>query len=257
MNYLSALILGIVEGLTEFLPVSSTAHMLLTERLLNLSSTDFVKTFTISIQLGAILAVLVLYWRQLWNDKALWGKIIAAFLPTAVLGLLFYKIIKTYLLENLQLIAWTLLIGGLIIIVFELATKKHSKNSSAVDFQTISYTQATIIGLAQAVAFIPGVSRSAATILGGLSLKINRQTIVAFSFLLAIPTMLAATGLDLLKNAGGFNSSQIELWLIGFVTSFVVAILVIKGFIKFVAKHDFIIFGIYRIILGLIILWLL
>ncbi len=257
MNFLTAALLGVVEGLTEFLPVSSTAHMLITQKLLGLASTDFIKTFTISIQLGAILAVVVLYWRRLWQDKVLWGKLLAAFLPTAVLGLLFYKIIKTYLLEDLPLIAWALLIGGIFIIIFELAIKRRGQGEQTVDFNTISYKQAVLIGLAQSLAFVPGVSRSAATILGGLSLKINRQTIVAFSFLLAIPTMLAATGLDLVKNASLFNTSQAELWFVGFVVSFIVAALVIKGFIKFVAKHSFIVFGVYRIILGLILLAIL
>ena len=257
MNFLTAALLGVVEGLTEFLPVSSTAHMLITQKLLGLASTDFIKTFTISIRLGAILAVVVLYWRRLWQDKVLWGKLLAAFLPTAVLGLLFYKIIKTYLLEDLPLIAWALLIGGIFIIIFELAIKRRGQGEQTVDFNTISYKQAVLIGLAQSLAFVPGVSRSAATILGGLSLKINRQTIVAFSFLLAIPTMLAATGLDLVKNASLFNTSQAELWFVGFVVSFIVAALVIKGFIKFVAKHSFIVFGVYRIILGLILLAIL
>jgi undecaprenyl-diphosphatase len=254
MNFLSSLILGVVEGLTEFLPVSSTAHLLITEKLLGLVVSDFTKTFTISIQLGAILAVVVLYWRRLWSDRELWAKLLAAFIPTAVLGLLFYKIIKTYLLEDLPLITWALLIGGIVIVIFELIIKKRTGDNQTVDFSTITYKKAMLIGLAQCAAFVPGVSRSAATILGGLSLKINRQTIVAFSFMLAVPTMLAATGLDLLKNAGSFSGAQIELWLVGFIASFIVALAVIKGFIKFVAKHSFIAFGIYRIILGLILL---
>ncbi len=257
MNFLSAIILGAVEGLTEFLPVSSTAHLLISEKLLGLAASDFAKTFAISIQLGAILAVVALYWRRLTTDKELWGKLLAAFLPTAVLGLLFYKIIKTYLLDDLPLIAWALLIGGILIIIFELAIKKRDITEQAVDFSAITYKQAILIGLAQCLAFVPGVSRAAATILGGLSLKINRQTIVAFSFLLAVPTMLAATGLDLIKNAGSFSGGQIELWLAGFITAFIVAAAVIKGFVKFVGKHNFVIFGVYRIIIGLLVLALL
>ena len=256
MNFLSAIVLGAVEGLTEFLPVSSTAHLLISERLLGLAASDFAKTFAISIQLGAILAVVVLYWRRLTTDKELWGKLLAAFLPTAVLGLLFYKIIKTYLLEDLPLIAWALLIGGVLIIIFELVINHRSFSDQTVDFSTITYKKAMLIGLAQCLAFVPGVSRAAATILGGLSLKINRQTIVAFSFLLAMPTMLAATGLDLVKNAGGFSNGQIELWLAGFITAFIVAAAVIKGFVTFVGKHNFVIFGIYRLIIGALILWL-
>lgn len=255
MNIIHSLILGVVEGLTEFLPVSSTAHLLLTEKLLGLTTSDFLKTFTISIQLGAILAVVVLYWRQLWTNKRLWKILLTAFMPTAALGLLFYKIIKNYLLDNLTLIAWALLLGGIIIAVFELRNKKPIRES--VDLQSIGYRQAALIGLAQAVAFVPGVSRSAATILGGLSLKINRPTIVAFSFLLAVPTMLAATGLDLLNNLNNFNRQEMLLWLVGFVTSFAVALLVIQVFIKFVTKHSFLVFAVYRIILGLLILAIL
>jgi len=266
MTILHGLILGIVEGLTEFLPISSTAHMILASELLKVPSTEFLKTFEISIQLGAILAVVILFWKKIWSSWNLIGKLIAAFIPTAIIGLVFYKIVKNYLLDNNYIIAGALLIGGIIFIIFEkyLARKNKGQEFANTANETniapsesdISYKQASIIGLFQSLAIIPGVSRAAATIIGGLSLGIKRKNIVEFSFLLAIPTMLAATGLDLLKSRSALmslSSHELLIWLIGFIASFLTAIIGVKFFIKYIQKNNFIPFGWYRIILGLII----
>ncbi len=273
MTIFHGLILGIIEGLTEFLPISSTAHMIIAAEWLKIPATDFLKTFEISIQLGAILAVVILYWKKIWSSWNLIGKIAAAFIPTAIIGLIFYKIVKNYLLDNNYIIASALLIGGIILIIFERAnTKKLSgkdlaNGAAKVDDKvgeteiTISYKQAAIIGVFQSLAIIPGVSRAAATIIGGLSLGAKRKNIVEFSFLLAIPTMLAATGLDLIKSRSvlmALSSHDLLIWLVGFVVSFVTAIIGVRFFIKFIQKNNFVPFGWYRIILGAILFaWIL
>lgn len=254
MNFLHAIILGLVEGLTEFLPVSSTAHMIIAERLLSIEQTDFVKTFTISIQLGAVAAVVLLYWKTIVNNFSLWKKIIAAFLPTALIGLVFYHILKEFLLESLIVIAWSLLVGGIILIIFETFNKSGQKLRGELNLDKITYRQSVIIGLFQSLSIIPGVSRSAATIIGGLSLKINRATIVAFSFLLSVPTILVATVYDVYKQANQFTSENLPVWAVGFIVSFIVATLSIKFFINFVSKHTFLAFGLYRVVLGLALL---
>ncbi|MFH1866572.1 MAG: undecaprenyl-diphosphate phosphatase [Patescibacteria group bacterium] len=247
------IILGIVEGITEFLPISSTGHLILTSKLLNLPPTDWLKSFEIAIQLGAILAVVVLYWRSLLVNWQILKKIIIAFIPTAIIGLALYQVVKQYLLGSHTVVLWALLIGGAGLIVFELWYK--NKLVKVNELEEISYPQALLIGLAQSLAIVPGVSRAAATIVGGLILGLGRKTIVEFSFLLAVPTMLAATGLDLLKSAGSWSSGQFGILAIGFVTSFVVALLSIKWLIQFIQKHTFISFGVYRILIALI-FWL-
>lgn len=247
-----AIILGIVEGLTEFVPVSSTAHLMLSSHYLGLVPGHFLKSFEIIIQLGAILAVLVLYGRLLVQDRALWGKLLAAFLPTALVGLAFYQIIKTYLLASVSLVAWTLGLGGLVLILFEYWYRGRATGESSLS--QITYRQAVLIGCAQSVAVVPGVSRAAATILGGLALGLPRRTIVEFSFLLALPTVAAATGLDLVKNASTFSSDQFGLLAVGFVTSFIVAYFAIKYFLRYIQAHDFKIFGFYRIALALLVI---
>ncbi len=246
MNILQALILGIVEGVTEFLPISSTAHLMFASTALGLAQSDFVKSFEIAIQLGAILAVIALYWRALLDWRLL-SKIVTAFIPTAVIGLALYTLVKTYLIGNVLLALWVLGLGGLVLIAFEWW---HGKQATA-DHETvteISYKQAAIIGVTQSLAIVPGVSRSAATIVGGLLMGINRETIVQFSFLLAVPTMAAATGLDLLKSYQDFTSADVTVLAIGFVASFVVALVAIKWFLGFVRKHTFTSFGIYRVV---------
>ncbi len=252
MNIIQSIILGIVEGLTEFLPVSSTAHLIIVSRLLDITQSEFLKSFTIAIQLGAILAVVVLYWRKFFLQMENLKKLVVAFIPTAVIGLVFYELIKNFFMESLLVIAWALLLGGAIIILFE-ADKRRRTAANGSDI--ITYKKAFLIGLAQGVAIIPGVSRSAATIIGGLSLKLSRQAIVEFSFLLAVPTMLAATGYDLIKTGFIFSSQEIIVFLMGLVVSFITAILGIKFFLRFIVRHNFFAFGIYRIILGAGILW--
>lgn len=274
MTIFHGLILGIIEGLTEFLPISSTAHMIIASEWLKIPTSEFLKTFEISIQLGAILAIVILYWKKIWSSWSLIGKIATAFIPTSIIGLLFYKIVKNYLMDNTYIIAGALLIGGVVLILFEkYYYKKNSDNQTSSEQVKsdseksnqeeikISYKQAGIIGVFQALAIIPGVSRAAATIIGGLSLGITRKNIVEFSFLLAIPTMLGATGLDLYKNRAilaTLGTNDLMIWLIGFVISFITAIIGVKFFLKFIQKNNFIPFGWYRIILGLIILaWLI
>src|SRR5688500_9076547 len=191
MSLLHALIIGVVEGITEFLPVSSTAHMILTSHLLGLEDQPFVKSFEIIIQLGAILSVVALYWRKLL-DRELLTKTAVAFVPTGIVGLTVYKALKSYLIGNLYVVLGSLLIGGIALIVFSRAT---TADDDAVDFSQITYRRALLIGVFQAIAIIPGVSRSAATIVGGSLIGVSKRTIVEFSFMLAIPTMAAATGL--------------------------------------------------------------
>ncbi|MFA5155012.1 MAG: undecaprenyl-diphosphate phosphatase [Patescibacteria group bacterium] len=272
MNIFHALILGLIEGLTEFLPISSTAHLVLAGEWLRLPSSDFLKTFEISIQLGAILAVVVLYWKRIWSSWQLVGRIIAAFLPTAVIGLAFYKTVKDYLLDNTYIIAAALFLGGIVIIWFERSYSRRlsgkvttvaaalADNQAVLPPQTISYQQAVVIGLCQSLAIIPGTSRAAATIIGGLGLGIKRQEIVEFSFLLAIPTMLAATGLDLIKSRAALaalSGYDLSVWLIGFVMAFITAIIGVRFFLRYIQKNDFVAFGWYRIVFGLAILvWL-
>ena len=248
MTIIQAIILGIVEGITEFLPISSTGHLILISRLFGISDSNFTKSFEIVIQFGAILAVVVLYWKRLFSSKTTWKKVLTAFLPTAIIGFLLYKILKQYLLSNVAIVLWALFLGGVLLIVFEIWYKKKTDNQTS----EINYKKSFLTGLAQSLAIIPGVSRSGATIIGGLLMGISRQSIVEFSFLLAIPTMAAATGYDLLKSAGSFSFDQFYLLVLGFIISFIVAMLSIKWFIGYIKNHSFISFGIYRIIVALV-----
>lgn len=251
MEYLSAALLGIVEGITEFLPISSTAHLVLASRFLGIGQSDFQKTFEIVIQLGAILAVVVLYWRALLNVELL-KRLAVAFVPTGIIGFTLYGVVRNYLLGNPFLSLSVMILGGILLIVFELW---HREDESALaDMATMPYKTAALIGLFQAVAIVPGVSRSAATILGGLLLGLRRTTIVEFSFLLAVPTMVAASGLDLVKHASAFSAAQAGVLAVGFVTAFVVAMITIKWLLGFIRAHSFIPFGIYRVIFGGILL---
>ena len=250
MTYLHTLILGIVEGVSEFLPISSTGHLILASYLLHLKQTDFQKSFEIAIQLGAILSVVVLYWRALLVNFEILKRVITAFIPTAILGFIFYKIIKKVLLGSNTVVLYSLLIGGIFLVLFELWHRE--KESATEELSAIPYSKSFMIGLCQAVAMIPGVSRSAATIIGGLILGIKRKTIVEFSFLLSVPTMVAATGLDLMKSGRHFSVEEFHLLLMGFISSFIVALLSIKWLIHFIKNHTFISFGIYRILISLL-----
>ncbi len=245
MNAIHALIFGLVEGITEFLPISSTGHLILTAHLLGLSQTEFVKSFEIIIQLGAILAVLVLYGRSFLLNPEVLKRLVVAFIPTGILGLFFYKLIKRFLLGE-TVVLWSLFLGGIFLIFFERWYREEKSDADAIAF--ISYPQAFLIGVFQSIAMIPGVSRAAATICGGLILGIKRKTIVEFSFLLAVPTMLAASILDLLKSGNVFSGAQFHSLLIGFIASFVTAVFSIQFLLRFIKTHRFSAFGFYRII---------
>lgn len=255
MNIFEAIILGIVEGLTEFLPVSSTGHMILTSHLLGLDlESSALKCFIVAIQLGSILAVLFLYFDKLKQDLNLWIKLIIGFIPTAVIGFLAYDYIKSMFRADTT--AYMLIIWGIIFIVVELWRKKSPPTHEAKELDDITFKQAFIVGFSQCFAMIPGTSRSGATIITGLLSGLSRQTAASFSFLLAIPTMFSATAYDIYSNLDVFkaNLDYIYLFLIGAVVAFVVAILAIKVFLKFVSKFDYIPFGIYRIIIGFVFL---
>jgi len=252
MDLLQALLLSIVEGITEFLPISSTGHLLLATNFLKIPQTEFVKSFEVIIQLGAVLSVVVLYWKKLVGNFKLWKNIIAAFIPTAVVGLVFYDFIKAVLFENILVVVAALFVGGIILIIIEKLFKEKDFAIDSVDKLTLK--QSFLIGIAQSFSVIPGTSRAASTIIGGLLVGANRKVAVEFSFLLAIPTMMAATGLDLVKSEFNFSSNELMILGIGFIGSFITAMLVVKWFIKFVQTNNFFWFGVYRIVLALIFL---
>ncbi|HTM68858.1 MAG TPA: undecaprenyl-diphosphatase UppP [Candidatus Binatia bacterium] len=247
MHPLIAAVLGVVEGLTEFLPVSSTGHLILASRLLGLAQTEFVKSFEIAIQLGAIMAVVVLYRRTLFGDIEAMKRVIVGFIPTGILGLVLYKVVKRYLLGSDATVLWALFLGGIVLIAFELLHKSAPGKDDDADVRKITYRQALVIGACQSLAMVPGVSRSAASVVGGLAQGIDRRTTVRFSFLLAVPTMLAATGLDLVKSRAAFASVDYVALAIGTAVSFVVALAAVKFLLKYVRTHTFIPFGVYRI----------
>lgn len=257
MDAIQSIIIAIVEGLTEFLPISSTGHMIITEKLLQLPETGFVKMFTVAIQLGAILAVVVLYWRK-FLDFSKWQfylKLAAAVVPALILGFLLSKKIDT-LLESSLTVAITMLAGGIVLLFVDNLFKSPEIDTE----EKISFPKAIIIGCWQCIAMIPGVSRSAASIIGGMQQKLTRSAAAEFSFFLAVPTMLAATGYKLYKyykEAGGFSSNEVQQLAIGNLVAFVVAMLAIKFFIGFLKKHGFRVWGWYRIVLGIILLALI
>jgi undecaprenyl-diphosphatase len=251
------IIISIVEGLTEFLPVSSTGHMIITEKILKITEDDFSKVFTVAIQLGAILAVVVLYWKKFFNFKnwRFYVKIAVGVVPALLLGFLFSDRIDA-LLESSTTVAVSLLIGGIILLFID----NVFKNPTIDKEEDISFFKAIMIGTWQCIAMIPGVSRSAASIIGGMQQKLTRNAAAEFSFFLAVPTMLAATGYKLLKyykDHGGFTSNDIKQLAIGNVVAFIVALIAIKFFIGFLKKHGFKIWGYYRIIVGIILLILI
>ncbi len=251
MNIIQALILGVVEGITEFLPISSTAHMEIVSRLMGLAETDFVKTFQIAIQFGAILAVIFIYFETLKKNFEIWKRILVAFVPTGVVGFVLYKLIKNQLLGNMRAVVLALGLGGIILILCEYILVDNKTGDSTRELEIMPYATAFWIGLAQALAVIPGVSRSAATIVAGRSLGVSKKAVVEFSFLLAVPTMLAASGYDLLKSAGSFSASYFGLIAVGFICAFFAALFSVRALLAFVKNHDFKIFGFYRILAAL------
>ena len=250
MVWYDALILGIVEGVTEFLPVSSTGHLILASKLMGIEQTEVHKTFEVVIQLGSILAVIFAFKEKIFHSIELWKRLIVGFIPTAILGFTLYKIIKSLFAP--ETVAYMLIFGGIVFIVIELFYKE--KEHHVVRVEEVSYRQAFMIGLFQSLAMVPGTSRSGATIIGGLLIGLRRKTAAEFSFLLAVPTMLAATAYDILKHHHEFDFSDAQALGIGFVTAFVVALAIVKWFLAFIKKHTFIPFGIYRIVVGLVFL---
>ncbi len=252
MEIFEAIFLAIVEGITEFLPVSSTGHMIIASSFFGNANNDFVKMFTVAIQFGAILSVVYLYWKRFFQSFDFYIKLFVAFLPAAVFGFLFNDFIDS-MLENVTVVAITLLLGGIVFLYID----KWFNHTSDQDKEP-SYLQSLFIGLFQVIAMIPGVSRSAATIIGGLSQGMNRKSAAEFSFFLAVPTMFAATAYKMLKYFGTHEVQRSELGILflGNVVAFVVAIFAIKGFIGFLTKNGFKAFGWYRIVLGLVLLLL-
>ena len=249
MDIIQAIILSIVEGITEFLPVSSTGHMILASSLMKIHDDAFVKTFEIAIQIGAILAIVTLYYKRFVQGITIYIKLFIAFIPTAIVGFLAYKTIKTYLFNPLG-VSLALIIGGVILILIDKWVVAHE--SRYVELEDISYKNAFFIGLVQCVSMIPGVSRAAATIIGGVGNGFNKKQATEFSFLLAVPTMCAATGYDLFKTDATFASHEIILLAIGLVGAFLSAWLAVKVFIRFIEKHGFKVFGYYRIVIGIV-----
>lgn len=257
MDTVQSIIIAIVEGLTEFLPISSTGHMIITEKLLNLSENDFSKVFTVAIQLGAILAVVVLYWKKFldFRNWKFYAKLVVAVMPAILLGLLFSKKIDA-LLDSSLTVAISMLAGGIILIFIDNVFKVHTID----DEKDVSFPRAFLIGAWQCLAMIPGISRSAASIIGGMQQKLTRNAAAEFSFFLAVPTMLAATGYKLYKyynENGGFSANEVKQLAIGNVVAFIVALLAIKFFIGFLKKHGFRVWGYYRIIAGILLLVLI
>ncbi|WP_317899638.1 undecaprenyl-diphosphate phosphatase [Aurantibacillus circumpalustris] len=251
MTYLQAFIIAIIEGLTEFLPVSSTGHMILADSLLKIQNQEFAKTFEIVIQLGAILAVLLIYIKRFFVGINIYIKLFVAFLPTGIIGLLAYKTIKHYLFNPFT-VSIALIVGGVILILLD--KWSENKKSEYKNVEDISFTGALKIGFIQCFSMIPGVSRAAATIFGGIFSGFDRKQAAEFSFLLAIPTMFAASGYDLLKEKDNIHFEDLKLMAFGGLIAFIVAIFAVKGFIAFLNKYGFKHFGWYRIALGIVFL---
>lgn len=250
MSIIQAIIIAIIEGITEFLPISSTGHMIIAQKLLGVPDDPFVKAFIVNIQFGAILSVVLLYWKRFFQSLDFYFKLFVAFIPAAVFGLLFNDAIES-LLESVQVVAITLLVGGVILLFID--KWLHPKNEVIITFP-----KAFVIGLFQCISMIPGVSRSAATIIGGMTQGLTRKQAAEFSFFLAVPTMFGASVLKLYKGIKDtpeiFSGENLKILLVGNVVAFIVAMLAIKFFITFLTKHGFRVFGWYRIALGAILL---
>ena len=250
MDTLHIIILGIVEGITEFLPISSTGHLVIASDWLGISDTVFLPSFTIAIQLGAILAAGVLYTKRIIRQPKIIPRVAVAFLPTAIVGVALYGYIRP-LLDNVTISIIAIIAGGIIMILVEKwLEKKNPEQVASAEEVLPSWKQSLYIGFYQVISFVPGVSRSAATIIGGLLHNMSRKASVEFSFLLAIPTMMAATGYDTLKSGWSFSSAQWLALLVGCLVSFVTALIVMKLFLRYVEKYNLVPFGIYRIVLG-------
>jgi undecaprenyl-diphosphatase len=265
MSFFHAVILGIVEGITEFLPISSTAHLMMASKILRIADSEFLKSFEIVIQLGAVVAIMLVFGRHLVKNTWVWKKIVIAFIPTAIIGLALYKLIKAYLIGNIYVALWSLIVGGIVLIAVEMFFLKKpaiavpgenpENNDLGGEVKNISNAQAFYIGVAQSLAVIPGISRSAATIVSALFFGASRKAAAEFSFLLAVPTVGAAAGYDLLKNIHILNTNDNAMILgVGFIVSFVAALFSIKFMLSYIQRHSFTftIFGIYRIVIAIL-----
>lgn len=253
MQLLDVIILAVIEGITEFLPISSTGHLILASKILAVPETDFLKTFEVVIQLGAILAVFVLYSEKLLSNVNLVKKVLFAFIPTAIVGFVLYPFIKNVLLGSTYITLQALFWGGIALLIVEWVLSKRKKE--AEDVEEVSYLQALLIGVFQSFSVVPGVSRAAATIIGGILVGSNRRVATEFSFLLAIPTMFAASAFDLYKNRDMLVSGNMIKLFVGATLSFIFAMLTVRFLVNYVEKHNFSVFGVYRIVLA-IVFWL-
>ncbi len=254
MTIIDSLLLGALEGVTEFLPVSSTGHLILASQLLGLKQTAAHKAFEVSIQLGSILAVLFLYAQRLLQDKQLWFKIAIAFLPTGALGFLLYKHIKA--LFGVETVSIMLIVGGILFLVFEYF-HRNQPITEGKDLSQLTMKEALTIGFFQSLAMVPGTSRSGATLIGGLFMGLNRKSAAEFSFLLAIPTMFIATAYDLFKHRHEMIVDDWSMLIVAFITAFIFAFATVKAFVGFVSRHTFVPFALYRIIVGVIFFYMI
>lgn len=250
MNLLDAIILAIVEGLTEYLPVSSTGHMIIFSALLGINEQDFTKIFNVNIQFGAILAVIALYWKRFFKSLEFYYKLFVAFIPAAFFGYFLDSYIDE-MLEEVVVVAISLVLGGIILVFIDKLFKENNEPDQ------ITYKRAFIIGLFQCIAMIPGVSRSAATIIGGMTQKLSRKAAAEFSFFLAVPTMFGASVFKLSKNYEQITVDNVWILVIGNIVAFIVAMVAIRSFLAFLTKHGFKVFGYYRIVVGVILLALI
>lgn len=251
MSIFESIVLAIIEGLTEFLPVSSTGHIIIGSSIMGIANDPFTKMFTVAIQFGAILSVVVLYWKRFFQSFDFYFKILVGFIPAVFFGFLLKDYIDA-LLERVDVVGYMLLAGGVFFLFMDRIFKTNEQTG-----EEITFPKAFKIGFFQVIAMVPGVSRSAATIIGGLSQKLNKKTAAEFSFFLAVPTMAGATLLSIYEffnNGGSFGQDEITALVIGNVVAFIVAMIAIKSFIAFLTKHGFAVFGYYRIVVGLAIL---
>lgn len=251
MTLFQSIIIAIVEGLTEFLPISSTGHMILASAAMGIHEDEFVKTFEVFIQLGAILAIALMYIKRFFQSIEIYLKLITAFIPTAIVGLLAYDFIKDYLFNPI-VVSVSLILGGIILILID--KKVVARESTVAEVEDMSYKNAFFIGLCQCLSMVPGTSRAAATIIGGVFNGLDKKQATEFSFLLAVPTMMAAGGYDLIKSELTFTEGQLVILGVGFVVAFISAWIAVKLFLKYVSNHGFTAFGWYRIVLGILFL---
>ena len=249
MNIFSAILLGLVEGFTEFLPISSTGHMILASNILRLPNTEFLKSFEIAIQVGAIFAIILMYAPRFLKNMRMYQLLLVAFLPATIIGFLSYDFIKTYLFDP-TVVSATLVTGGIFLIYFDRKIKNQPDNEQGLE--GVSDKDALFIGFSQTLAMIPGMSRAAATITGGVLRGLSKKQAMEFSFLLAVPTMLAAAGYDLIKTSANFSTYEFGLLGIGSIVAFISAWIAVKLFINIIDKHGLALFGYYRIILGIV-----